>query len=445
MRQAQSPEDARHLAEPISATIRGAHIDQLQLCPEAVSQVARTLAEKARPAEDAFAVPVLEQMQRRIADGYAGLTGASAALLREYIRLERLGQAGELLAAIDVLSTVFPAYVVNVFDVLEFLFDAGALYIRMGRRAEALNAYETVCCSATCVWLTRQCVALPTEVVHSLQTHAFKKLVLLRLVRDGHVPQVDVLLRSASATVRSTYVRECADAYLALADAYQARRPSCAPEVQALVERHTAQYENDGNMPLVQQCVALQRRRWIQTLASVYSTLTLRDIAAYTGMPDTPDVDDAAEREVQAMIADGWVRAEIQPAPAPAAAPNDTHVPLPGCTTTLPANPGSKRVRFIRAAPENDEKLRTVLVNTLVGERQAAERLAEQQQALSRAPQVLSKVGGERRRSALTHQVWSVHAGPGVAAPMDDEALDDGRSPHGPSPLIAAMHESAPE
>lgn len=94
MRQAQSPEDARHLAEPISATIRGAHIDQLQLCPEAVSQVARTLAEKARPAEDAFAVPVLEQMQRRIADGYAGLTGASAALLREYIRLERLGQAG---------------------------------------------------------------------------------------------------------------------------------------------------------------------------------------------------------------------------------------------------------------------------------------------------------------------------------------------------------------
>lgn len=157
--------------------------------------------------------------------------------------------------------------------VLAFLYYAGLVHARRDDLAAAIEAWDMVRARLT------QCLALPTEALSHIQLDAFRKLILVRLLR-GDAVDADALLRGLGASLRPQYVRQ-AQPYLALARSYG--RWAEAEQVRTLVAAHRDQFIADANLGLVERCVAQQPQRWLEALARVYACVPLEAVAAYLG------------------------------------------------------------------------------------------------------------------------------------------------------------------
>ena len=87
-------------------------------------------------------------------------------------------------------------------------------------------------------------------------------------------------------------------------------------QLQNVIHRHSAVFENDGNMGLVRQVAIAQTKSNIKRLTKTFVTLSLGDVAARIGL-NTPE---DAERQIVAMIQEGSIHARISQKDGEAAA-----------------------------------------------------------------------------------------------------------------------------
>lgn len=219
------------LQKPLSETTSRVRVEQLHACPGIVSQFSRACGDKLHLSSSSDEMRMaLERLHAQLSGDYRGLTGVSGALLKEYMRRKDDSAATALVDATHVSETDFRTRVVQAVDMLDFLYLAGDFHLSKRRLDTAIDAFET-------------CLCLPTEAAHSLQIAAFKRALLVRLIRDGRTAPQAWLLSNVSATVRSSYVRESEDAYVGLADLYERRQPEYAKAVERIAEMGRETYE----------------------------------------------------------------------------------------------------------------------------------------------------------------------------------------------------------
>ncbi|PKI82918.1 hypothetical protein MVES_003169 [Malassezia vespertilionis] len=324
---------------------------QLPHAPVLAAQWAQAVSERSDLVEDArpYAIAQLEAIRAMLSRNYQGITGADAPLLYAY------NNAVSLAAAVDVDATNFQDHIGRAVDVLAFLYYAGLAYAKTHDYDAAIHALET-------------CIAVPSEAVSWIQLDAFKKLVLLRLLCHGVCPDANTLCRSASSGVRGQYLRDTRDAYLAFRAAYMEQR-SGTHAAATVATTHRAQFEQDANWGLVCMCMALQRRRWIEALARVYTSIPLRDIAAHINASEQHTL-----RELEAMDA----RITFFSADAPALALPEARAVANAGTATF--------VRF--HAPVHAP---VPVASAIATERRAAEELAHAVHSATTAPPFLAQ------------------------------------------------------
>ena len=140
------------------------------------------------------------------------------------------------------------------------------------------------------------CIAAPADVASAIQLEAYKKWVLLWLLRRGRVPKPP---RFASKVARE--LLECAAEYTALQQAY------ATGDLDAVIARHAAEYTRDANMGLVRQVRTRHTRDAIRKLTETFLTLSLDAIAAEVGLATAAE----AEAVLVSMIGAGEIFAII--------------------------------------------------------------------------------------------------------------------------------------
>lgn len=86
---------------------------------------------------------LLEELRDYMSRSYAGITSVHASLARCYIAAQSWDKARRLCDATNVSATDF-AYIASFRNVLEYLYEAGAIYAHHEMYAHACDMYATV-------------------------------------------------------------------------------------------------------------------------------------------------------------------------------------------------------------------------------------------------------------------------------------------------------------
>lgn len=109
---------------------------------------------------------LLEELHGYVSRSYAGITSAHASLARCYIATQSWDKAQRLCDATSVNATDF-AYIASFRNVLEYLYEAGAIYTHHGVYARACAMYATVRVAADSVSCSPQ---IPFRRCRSMRT-----------------------------------------------------------------------------------------------------------------------------------------------------------------------------------------------------------------------------------------------------------------------------------
>lgn len=86
---------------------------------------------------------LLEELRDYVSRSYAGITSVHASLARCYIAAQSWDKAQRLCDATNVNATDF-AYIASFRNVLEYLYEAGAIYTHRGAYARAREMFAMV-------------------------------------------------------------------------------------------------------------------------------------------------------------------------------------------------------------------------------------------------------------------------------------------------------------
>ncbi|PWN49939.1 hypothetical protein IE53DRAFT_316718 [Violaceomyces palustris] len=303
-------EEARNLAGYIQTFVRIFDPVQLRLAGEKVTQFARLLPEMGQGLGDPnFALPHLENLFLRFTENAPCLTTLHPILAYQYLRAGQYATAYDHLLQTDIIDADSNLTPLRYTDVLEYFYYGGLICTKLKKHTSAIEFFET-------------CVSSPAAAVSAIQVDAYKKLILVRLIKDGQMSPPPKY--TSGAFLRS--FKQTNQTYLSFAAAYESREPAKAEEVMRIAQEKAELFSQDCNMGLVQQCLALHRQRRIQRLKEVYSTLSLANVAEILGVTGE-DAEGIIEHDVMELVSKGWIHARIVPA---------TEIP-PGNTTIVPS------------------------------------------------------------------------------------------------------------
>lgn len=114
---------------------------------------------------------------------------------------------------------------------------------------------------------------------------------------------VDALPKYVSNTTQRGIKSNC-EPYNALATGFNGKSPE---ELATLVNTHTALYQQDRNLGLVQQVLVAHRKRSVHKLTQTYLTLSVQDIATHINAASADD----AELYIFRMVDSGDIHARI--------------------------------------------------------------------------------------------------------------------------------------
>ncbi|KAK7381002.1 hypothetical protein VNO78_33525 [Psophocarpus tetragonolobus] len=149
--------------------------------------------------------------------------------------------------------------------------------------------------------LLHNVVTAPMSTVNAVAVEAYKKYILVSLIRSG---QFSTNLPKYTSSVAQRNLKNFCQPYIELADSYGTGKIA---ELEAYVKTNAEKFELDNNLGLVKQVVSSMYKRNIQRLTQTYLTLSLQDIANIVQLNSPKE----AEMHVLQMIQDGEIYATI--------------------------------------------------------------------------------------------------------------------------------------
>ncbi|KAL2335210.1 hypothetical protein Fmac_016423 [Flemingia macrophylla] len=149
--------------------------------------------------------------------------------------------------------------------------------------------------------LLHNVVTAPMSTISAIAVEAYKKYILVSLVRHG---QFATSLPKYSSSAAQRNLKNFCQPYVDLANSYGTGKIG---ELEAYVQANAEKFESDNNLGLVKQVVSSMYKRNIQRLTQTYLTLSLQDIANTVQLNSPKE----AEMHVLQMIQDGEIHATI--------------------------------------------------------------------------------------------------------------------------------------
>lgn len=226
-----------------------------------------------------------------------------------------------------------------------------------------------------------QALAIPCGTVHPAQTRVFPQALCVKLLLHAHVPPLSEMMPLTSASMRAYWARKY-EAWMNYVRAYE-YAASWRGMLAASTPTPPTELENEEPLlrTLCDSCQACLPRHRLCTLARLFSTLPLTQVASYVGRTEEETCS-----LVQAMSEQGTLHAQLR-AWDPASIAQG--VPLPG--SRLPLVP--TLVHFAAPSPAAElAALHSTLASALVSEQAAALRLEQAHHAQLLSSDVLSKI-----------------------------------------------------
>ncbi|OIV90118.1 hypothetical protein TanjilG_01572 [Lupinus angustifolius] len=173
-------------------------------------------------------------------------------------------------------------------DLFLFFYYGGIICIGQKRFQKALDLLHNV-------------VTAPMSTLNAIAVEAYKKYILVSLIRHG---QFSTNLPKYSSSAAQRNLKNFCLPYIELANSYGIGKIALLEEY---VQTNTEKFESDNNLGLVKQVVSSMYKRNIQRLTQTYLTLSLQDIANTVQLNSAKD----AEMHVLQMIQDGEIYAMI--------------------------------------------------------------------------------------------------------------------------------------
>ncbi|KAH1193508.1 COP9 signalosome complex subunit 3 [Glycine max] len=149
--------------------------------------------------------------------------------------------------------------------------------------------------------LLHNVVTAPMSTINAIAVEAYKKYILVSLIRHG---QFSTSLPKYSSSTAQRNLKNFCQPYVELANSYGTGQ---IEELEAYARANAEKFESDNNLGLVNQVVSSMYKRNIQRLTQTYLTLSLHDIASTVQLNSPKE----AEMHVLQMIQDGEIYATI--------------------------------------------------------------------------------------------------------------------------------------
>lgn len=149
--------------------------------------------------------------------------------------------------------------------------------------------------------LLHNVVTAPMSITSAIAVEAYKKYILVSLVRLG---QFSTSFPKYTSSAAQRNLKNFSQTYLELVNSYSTGRIS---ELETFVQANKEKFLSDKNLGLVKQVVSSMYKRNIQRLTQTYLTLSLQDIANTVQLSSPKE----AEMHVLQMIQDGEIYATI--------------------------------------------------------------------------------------------------------------------------------------
>lgn len=173
-------------------------------------------------------------------------------------------------------------------DLFLYCYYGGMICIGQKRFQKALDLLHNV-------------VTAPMSTINAIAVEAYKKYILVSLIRHG---QFSTSLPKYSSSAAQRNLKNFCQPYVELANSYGTGKIA---ELEAYVKTNAEKFESDNNLGLVKQVVSSMYKRNIQRLTQTYLTLSLQDIATTVQLNSPKE----AEMHVLQMIQDGEIYATI--------------------------------------------------------------------------------------------------------------------------------------
>ncbi|KDN35894.1 hypothetical protein K437DRAFT_260281 [Tilletiaria anomala UBC 951] len=267
---------------------------QCSNAPERAHQFSKGLAKAATIIGDpGWALPLMSNFLKHLVRDPADLSSIYPVFLFQCLEARDYARAYDLLLQHDVSRASKKAFHLVYTDVLEYFYYGGLVLTKLGRLERASDFFES-------------CLSVPSQELSAIQVDAFKKRMLVQLIKDGkttHLPNY------TSKKVRNV-MRMHAGPYIQFANAYASKMGSRASEARALTSKHASIFQEDGNAGLVQQCLLLHRQRRIQNLSKMFSAIPLSDVHMLLGEGDALTLD-VLQQEINDATTRGWIAARF--------------------------------------------------------------------------------------------------------------------------------------
>ncbi|KAL5153901.1 COP9 signalosome complex subunit 3 [Glycine soja] len=173
-------------------------------------------------------------------------------------------------------------------DLFLYCYYGGMICIGQKRFQKALDLLHNV-------------VTAPMSTINAIAVEAYKKYILVSLIRHG---QFSTSLPKYSSSTAQRNLKNFCQPYVELANSYGTGQ---IEELEAYARANAEKFESDNNLGLVNQVVSSMYKRNIQRLTQTYLTLSLHDIASTVQLNSPKE----AEMHVLQMIQDGEIYATI--------------------------------------------------------------------------------------------------------------------------------------
>lgn len=199
-----------------------------------------------------------------------------------------------------------------------------------------------------------QVVMFPARVASAVQIESYKRYVLACLLYQGRLKPIAVQTLVGTAVSRA--IKSQCTPYLEFAEAFASNWSSKAP-IEAAITKHSAVFENDQTLSLVQLCMRSLPRHLVRQMSKAFSKVPLASVTNYCGLTSADETGHLlaymvqTTREINASLDVERRIVEFKPVESlyiPAKDPNNLHLAsLP--QNTLSDIPGLPTEGFLNA------------------------------------------------------------------------------------------------
>ncbi|PWN36387.1 uncharacterized protein FA14DRAFT_161120 [Meira miltonrushii] len=283
--QCTTQEEARAFM-PVIAAFAGSFDSQQWIgAGDAVTTLVRGIVNVARISEDlVWANPSLLRIMdafRRVQGGLNNLTVIHVVVLYHLLQTAHYETAMDWILQYDLVSADTKVTPLVYSDVLEYFYYGGMICTKVGDLEKGATLFQ-------------QCVATPAQAVSAIQIDAYKKLILIQLMKDGTVSRMPTFTSQAvTRAIRGNLSN--LEAYHSFIKVYtnevslkiaasheqetkKSSKRNLVQNLQEFVQQKQEIFERDQNFGLVQSLVEVYLSRRVARLSKLFAIISIGEI-----------------------------------------------------------------------------------------------------------------------------------------------------------------------